>query len=78
MEISRIEGQDDLLKLFQSLDAVETDEKWDGSEDSKAAVDETPGERNASDRAGDEGEGNDCDAGDDAELENPLVADGVA
>jgi hypothetical protein len=78
MEISRIEGQDDLLKLLQALDAVEADEKWDGSEDSEAAVDETPGERNASEWPSDEGEGNDRDAGDYAKLEDPLVADGVA
>lgn len=78
MEISRAESQNDLLKLLQALDAVEADEKGDGSEDSEAAVDETPGEGNAAKRAGEEGEGNDSDAGDDAELENPLVADGVA
>jgi hypothetical protein len=76
MEISRIEGQNDLLKLLQALDAIEADEKGDGSEDAEAAVDETPSERNAQDRAGDDGEGNDRDAGDDAELEDPLVADG--
>ena len=78
IEISRIEGQNDLLKLLEVLDAAEADEKGDGSEDAEAAVDETPGEGNASERAGDEGEGNDCDAGDDAELKDPLVADGVA
>lgn len=78
MEISRIEGQDDLLKLLQAFHAVEADEKWDDPKDSEAAVDETPGERNASEWPSDEGEWNDSDAGDYAELEHPLVADGVA
>ena len=60
------------------FDSVETDEKGDGSEDAEAAVDETPGEGDASEWSGDESERNDCDAGDDAELKDPLVADGVA
>lgn len=76
--VDRIEGQDNLLKALKMFYAVEADEKRDGSEDAEAAVDETPGEGNAADWAGDEGEGNDRDAGDDAELEDPLVADGVA
>jgi len=63
---------------FKVFDAVETDEKGDGTEDAEAAVDETPGEGDASEWSGDEGQGNDCDAGDDAELKDPLVADGVA
>jgi hypothetical protein len=76
--VNRIEGQDDLLKALQVFDSVETDEKRDGSEDAKAAVDETPAQGDASELARDKGEGNDCDAGDDAELEDPLVADGIA
>ena len=78
MEISRIEGQNNLLKLLQALDAVEADEKGDGSEDAEAAVDGTPEGWDAADWAGDEGEGNDGDARDYAELEHPLVADGIA
>ena len=38
----------------------------------------TPGEGDASDGTGDQGERNDRDAGDQAELEDPFVADGVA
>ena len=78
IEISGIDGQNDLLKLLEVFDPVEADEKGDGSEDAEAAVDETPGEGDSSGLAGDEGEGNDRDAGDDAELEDPLVADRVA
>jgi hypothetical protein len=78
IEICRIEGQNDLLKLLEVFDAVEADEKGDGSEDSEAAVDEAPGEGDASDLTGDEGEGNNRDASNDAELKNPLVADWVA
>jgi hypothetical protein len=46
-EISRIEGQNDLLKLLQALDALEADEKRYGSEDAEAAVDGTPEGRDA-------------------------------
>ena len=60
------------------FDAVEADEEGDGSEDAEAAVDETPGEWDVTELAGDESEGDDGDAGDDAELDYPLVADGIA
>ena len=76
--VNRIEGQDDLLKTLQVFDAIEADDKRDDSEDPEAAVDETPGQGDASELARDKGERNDCDAGDDAELEDPLVADGIA
>lgn len=76
--VNRIEGQDDLLKTLQVFDAVEADEKRDGPEYAEAAVDETPGQRDPSELAGDKGEGNDRDAGDDTELEDPFVADGIA
>lgn len=59
------------------LDVVEADEEGDGSEDAEAGVDETPGERDAAHRAGDEGERKHADAGDDSELQDPFVADGV-
>ena len=78
MEVSRTEGQNNLLKLLEALDTVEADEKRDGTEDAEATVDQTPGEGNASELAGEEGEGNDGDAGDHAKLEDPLVADGIA
>jgi hypothetical protein len=76
--VNRIEGQDDLLKTLQVFDSVEADEERDGPEDPEAAVDETPGQGDASELARDKGEQNDCDAGDDAELEDPFVADGIA
>lgn len=76
--VDRIEGQDDLLKTLQVFDSVEADEERDGPEDPEAAVDKTPGQGDASELARDKGEGNDRDAGDDTELEHPLVADGVA
>ena len=66
------------MELLQALDAIEADEKGDGSENAEAAVDEAPGQGDASDGAGDKGERNDRDAGDQAELEDPLVADRVA
>jgi hypothetical protein len=78
MVISRIEGKDDLLKVFQVFDAVEADEEGDGSEDTEAAIDETPGERDATELTSDECERDDGNAGDDAELDHPLVADGIA
>jgi hypothetical protein len=63
---------------FETVDETQTDEKRDGSEDAETAVNETPEQRDVTERAGDESEGNDRDAGDDAELKNPPVADGVA
>lgn len=60
------------------FDAVEADEEGDGSEDTEAAIDETPWERDATELAGDECERDDGNAGDDAELDHPLVADGIA
>ena len=47
------------------------------AEDAEAAVDESPGEGSATDRSGDEGERNDCDAGDEAERYHPLVANWI-
>ena len=60
------------------LAALEADEKRNASENSEAAVDKTPGEGDASDGTGDQGERNHRDAGDQAELEDPLVTDGVS
>ena len=71
----------DLVGVFCPFEAVyksQTGEKRDGSEDAETAVDQTPERRDATERPGDQSEWNDRDAGDYAELENPLVADGVA
>jgi hypothetical protein len=71
----------DLVGVFCSFETVyksQTGEKRDGSEDAETAVDQTPERRDATERPGDQSEWNDRDAGDYAELENPLVADGVA
>jgi hypothetical protein len=71
----------DLVGLFYPFETVyetQTGENGDGPEDAETAVDETPEQRDATERAGDQSEGNDRDAGDYAELKNPLVADGVA
>jgi hypothetical protein len=71
----------DLVAMFYPFETVyetQTGENWDGPEDAETAVDETPEQRDATERAGDQSEGNDSDAGDYAELKNPLVADGVA
>ena len=65
------------MKLLEALDSVKADEKRDGSEDAEAAVDDAPKRRDAADRASDESEGNDGDAGDQAELEHPFVADWI-
>ena len=67
-----------IFRLLETVDETQTDEKRDGSEDAETAVNETPEQRDATERAGDESEGNDRDAGDYAELKNPPVADGVA
>jgi hypothetical protein len=71
----------DLVGVFYPLESVykpQTGEEREGSEDAETAVDETPEQRDATERAGDQSKGNDRDAGDYAELKNPLVADGVA
>ena len=57
---------------------MEADEKGDGSDDAEAAVNETPGEWDATEWAGDEGKRDHGDAGDHAELEHPFVTDRIA
>jgi hypothetical protein len=64
-------------ELFEGFDTAEAEEQGDGSEDAEATVDEPPEGWDAAQRAGDEGEGQDRNAGEDAELEHPLVADGI-
>ena len=63
---------------FETAYKTQAGKKRDGSEGAETAVDQTPEQRDATERAGDQSEGNDRDAGDYAELKNPLVADGVA
>jgi hypothetical protein len=63
---------------FETIYKAQTAEKRDDSEDAETAVDQTPEQGDATERTGDQSKGNDRDAGDYAELKNPLVADGVA
>jgi len=63
--------------VFNVADVVEADEEGDDAENSEGAVDETPVRRYSTDGARNKGQRNDASAGDDAELEYPLVADGV-
>ena len=56
---------------------MEADEERDDSHYAEGAVNQAPVGWYSADRAGDEGEGDDSDAGDDAELDDPLVTDGV-
>ncbi len=63
--------------FFKSFDVAKADEERDGSEDAEAGVNEPPQGWDATERAGYESEGKHSQAGDKAELENPLVADGV-
>lgn len=64
--------------VFDLADVAEAEEERDDADDAEAAVDCAPVGRNSADGAGDEGEWNDSDAGDDSELKNPLVAHGIA
>jgi len=66
-----------LTDPFQ-LPGLAGNKKEDGSADeSEAAVDEAPVERDAADGTGDEGKKEDADARDEAPRDDPLVADGV-
>jgi hypothetical protein len=65
------------MRAFDLADIVEADEERDDADDAEAAVDETPVWRNAANGSGNEGEGDDSSAGDDAELEYPPVAERV-
>lgn len=57
---------------------VPAEQKGKSAEDGKGGVDEAPEERDAADRAGDEGQEKDAGAADEAEVDDPLVADRVA
>jgi len=63
--------------VFDAADVVEADEERDDADDTEAAVDEAPVGRYPPDGSGDEGEREHSDAGDDTELQYPLVADRV-
>ncbi len=54
------------------------EKKRNAAEDAKAAIDETPRKWNAADGAGNERERDDSGARDEAEVEEPAVADGIA
>lgn len=60
--------------LLGELEAIEEGE---GAEDAEGAIDETPVERDAADRAAEEGVGQNKEAGDQAGVEDPDVADRV-
>ena len=65
------------MGVFELAGVAEADEEWNDAENAEAAVDQAPVRGYAPDRSGDKGEGNDAGAGDDSELEYPLVADWV-
>jgi len=63
--------------VFELADVVEADEERDDADHAEAAIDETPVRRYAADGSGDESKGDDTCAGYQAELEYPLIADGI-
>lgn len=67
----------ELARAFDFADMVEADQKRDNANDSEAAVDETPIRGYTPDGSCNEGEGHYPGAGNDSELEDPLVADGI-
>ena len=63
--------------VLEIADVAEADEERDHADYAEAAVDEAPVGRDSADGTGDQGERNDSDAGDDAELQDPFVADWI-
>ncbi len=63
--------------VFQLSDFSQADEEGHGSEDAEAAVHEPPEGWDAAERTRDQRQRQDADARENAELENPLIADGV-
>lgn len=59
------------------MDISEADEERNDAEDAEAAVDQAPVRGYAPDGSGDEGERDDARAGDDSELKNPFIGDGI-
>jgi len=64
--------------MLQRGDEPSATQKRDGSEDSKAAIDESPRDRNATDMACDESEWNHSSASDQTKRDDPFVADRIA
>jgi hypothetical protein len=67
-----------LRQLFEVTDVAEAEEKRNSAEDSEAAIDKPPRQRDATDRAGDQGKRKDRDAGDYAKLKHPFITDRIA
>ena len=65
-------------KGFEGVYVAEGEEQGDGAAEAEAAIAQAPEERDAADGAGDERKGKHTGTGDEAELEEPAVADGVA
>jgi len=65
------------MQALDRKDGSPADHEWQSTEDAKATVDKTPRQRDATDLAGDERERNDAGAGNQAEGDNPLVADRI-
>lgn len=59
------------------MDGSPADQEWQSTEDAKATVDKTPRQRDATDLAGDESKRDDSDAGNQAERDDPLVANRI-
>ena len=64
-------------EVFECSDVAITEDEWDRTEGAKAAIDETPAERDAADWSGNEGEWDYAGTSDEAEGDDPLVADGL-
>jgi hypothetical protein len=62
---------------FKRTNRSTAEKERDTSEDSEAAIDKTPWERNATDSTGDKGKGDHSYAGDQPEGDNPFVAQWV-
>jgi hypothetical protein len=67
-----------LTPLLDLADVAEADEEGDDADDAEATVDKAPPGRDSAERAGDQGEGQNAEAGDYAEYQYPLVANGIA
>ena len=67
-----------ILEVFELFGGAAREVERDDADDSEGAIEEAPPEGDAADTAKDEGVGNDEKAGDDAEIDNPEVADGIA
>src|SRR5947209_1718957 len=63
--------------VFKDCGETAGEVEGDWAEEAEGEVEEGPVEGDAGEGAGDEGEGDDGGAGEEAEVEDPLVADGV-